>query len=161
MPQSTVAVATSPRNQSVFAHVLARSSYPDLEVLKLGNHAERLYVSGHPFGKHRDPILVHVAEESPGLCYMENKARIDAHKPGAGRIGRYWIVRENNSAKAAQFSLQWAVSLHRLDPVGDHEVDRDGRTDIEDALVNSVPMEKVLRPAVFHPRHHGEHEIGR
>ena len=72
-------IPTSPRNQSAFAHVLARSSCPDLEVLELGKHAERFCVSGHPFGKHRDPILVHVAEESPGLCYMENEEIGRAH----------------------------------------------------------------------------------
>ena len=69
----------------------------------MGKHAERLYVSGHPFGEHRDPILVHVAEESPGLFYMENESRIETHKPRAGRIGRYRIVRENNSAEPAQW----------------------------------------------------------
>src|ERR1022692_4385879 len=159
MPQSTVAVATSPRNQSVFAHVLARSSCPDLEVLKLGNHAERLYVSGHPFGKHRDPILVHVAEESPGLFYMKNESRMETHKPRTSCIGRHRIVRENNSTAPAQFSLQGAVPLHGLDSVGNHEVIRDGRTDIEDALVNSVPMETVLGPTVSHPGYDAEHVL--
>ncbi len=69
----------------------------------MGKHQERFCVSGHPFGKHRDPILVHVAKESPGLYYMENEARIETHKPRTGCIGRHGTVRKNNSTEPAQW----------------------------------------------------------
>jgi hypothetical protein len=120
-----------------------------VEVLKSGKHAERLCVSWQAFAEHRDPILVDVAEKSAGFFYMDNESRIEAHKPRAGRISRHRIIREDNSAKPAQFSLQRAVPLHRLDPVRNHEVHPDGGADIEDALVNSAPMENVLRPALL------------
>src|SRR6266542_1466578 len=53
--------------------------------------------------------------------------------------------------------VQGPVSFHRDDAVRDDEVHRYCRADIEDASVDALPMQDVLRPPVLRARDHAEH----
>jgi hypothetical protein len=87
---------------------------------------------------------------------MKNESRIETHKPRTGRIGRHRIVREKQFDRSLRSSpCKGPFPSIASIPSAITKSTWDGRTDIEDALVNSVPMENVLRPPVFHHRHDG------
>ena len=81
---------------------------------------------------------------------MWNAIRFEAHQPGAGRIGRNWVVRQNNCPEEAGAPVKRTVSFHCDNGIGDYEMNRRRRTDIQDALLNAFPMKNVLgQPYLF------------
>ncbi len=56
-------------------------------------------------------------------------------------------------------SVQRPVALHRDHPIRDNEVDRRCGADVENAAMDPLPVEKVLRPAILAPRHNAEHVL--
>src|SRR5262245_41782854 len=57
--------------------------------------------------------------------------------------------------------MQWPVSFHRDDAVGDHEVRPNCRANIENATLDTLPMEDILWPSIHDARHHTEHVLHR
>jgi len=69
----------------------------------------------------------------------------------AGCVGCDRIIRQHNLLKGTRSAVEWPVSFHRHDPVRDNEVDRDGCASIDDAFLNALPVENVLRPSYLAP----------
>ena len=54
-------------------------------------------------------------------------------------------------------AIKGPVAFHRHDPVRDNEVDRNGCTQVEDALLDALPVENILRPSISCTRHYTKH----
>ena len=93
------------------------------------------------FRQHPDSVLAKVPKEMAPFGEMPNPERIKAHQSCAGRVCRYRIIGKYNLAQLAGASLKRSVAFHCGNTVCDHEVDRNGRTDVEDAFVNSAPVQ--------------------
>src|SRR5271165_6187580 len=90
---------------------------------------------------------------------MRDAIGFESHESGTGCIGSLWVVRKNNLSQRTSKASKRPVSFHRHDAVRDHEVDRNGGAQIQDALLNAVPVENVLRPSVSRARHYTEHVL--
>ena len=44
--------------------------------------------------------------------------------------------------------MEWPVAFHGFDPIGDHVMHGDGCRQFSDGVVDALPMEDVLRPAL-------------
>src|SRR6202165_4032225 len=85
------------------------------------------------------------------LGEMPNPERIKAHQSCAGCLCRDRIIGKYNLAQLAGASLKRSVAFHCGNTVSDHEVDRNGRTDVEDAFVNSAPCSRFFGQPYFMP----------
>src|SRR4030088_1408084 len=56
-------------------------------------------------------------------------------------------------------AVQWAVPLHRQDRVCDHKMNRHRGADVENALLDAVPVQNVLGPAIPASWDHTEHVL--
>jgi hypothetical protein len=84
---------------------------------------------------------------------------LQAHEPGARGIGRDWVIGENQTPKRPGCSVQWAVAFHGHDRICDHKVNRHSGADVENALLDAVPMEDVLGPTVSASGDYTEHVL--
>src|SRR5580658_8305083 len=132
---------------------------PRKEILKFWQYGKWTRGYTHSFRQHRDPILMQVAKELASLREMPNLQRIESHQACAGRIGRDGIIGEHDLPKLAGASLQWSIAFHSGYAVCDHEVNRNRCADVENAFVNSVPVQRVLGPAVLHTGHDAKHVL--
>src|SRR5260221_11743691 len=90
---------------------------------------------------------------------MQDAVRINSHEPSTGCVSGYRIVGQNNRTDQTRRSIQRSVSFHTNDTVGAHKMDRNGRAQIDDALVDSFPVENNLRPAVLGAWTHFKHVL--
>lgn len=79
---------------------------------------------------------------------MTNAHRIDPHQPAAGRVRGDGIVGKDEAAESLHRAVQRAVAFHGLNPVGDYEVDGHRGGKLDDGVVDALPMQNVLGPAV-------------
>ena len=56
-------------------------------------------------------------------------------------------------------SVQRSISFHGDHSVRDNKVDRHRCADVEDTAMDSLPVENILRPAIFSSRHDAEHVL--
>src|SRR5437879_4917326 len=112
-----------------------------MEIVEFWQYRKRTRRGSYSFRQHPDTILAKVAEEMAPLREMPNLLRIKAHQSCARRVCRYRIIGKYNLAQLAGASLKRSVAFHCGNTVCDHEVDRNGCTDVEDALVNSAPVQ--------------------
>src|SRR5271165_3105199 len=79
---------------------------------------------------------------------MNDSTGIEPHQSSAGCVGGHRIIRDHNASQRTRgAAVQGPVSFHRHDTVRDNKVDWDGSAQIEDALLNTLPVENILRPA--------------
>src|SRR5271165_3847574 len=90
---------------------------------------------------------------------MNNSTGIEPHQSCAGGIGSDRIVREHDLAERTSSAVERSIAFHRYYPVRDHEMDRNGGTQIENALLNALPVENILRPSVSCARYYAEHVL--
>jgi hypothetical protein len=90
---------------------------------------------------------------------MDYAVRFEAHEPRTCRIGSDGIIGENNSAEGPWRSIQWTVAFHRHDRVCNHKIDRNRGADVENALLDAVPVENVFRPTISASRDDAEHVL--
>src|SRR5712675_769208 len=98
-----------------------------------------------------------VAQEFCALADVDNSVGFETHEPRARRVGSDRIVRQHDLSEWTSSAVEWAVTLHCHNAVGDNEVDRDGRAHIKNAFLNALPVENVLWPAVPRSRYDAEH----
>ena len=75
------------------------------------------------------------------LGEMPNPQRIKAHKSCAGGVCRDRVIGKYNLAQLAGASLKRSVAFHCGNTVCDHEVNWNGSADVEDAFVNTAPVQ--------------------
>src|SRR5579864_6710346 len=100
-----------------------------------------------------------VPQELRALADVNYSVRLEAHESGACRVSSNRIVRKHDLSQRTSSAVEWAVPFHCHNAVGDNEVDRDGRAYINDAFLNSLPVENVLGPAVPRPGYGAEHVL--
>src|SRR6202521_4219589 len=82
---------------------------------------------------------------------------IETHQTCAGEVCGDGIIGENDLAQMSMSSIQRSVAFHGDDTVRDYKVNWRRRTDVEDATVDSFPVEDVLGPTVLGAGDHTEH----
>ena len=77
-----------------------------------------------------------------------NSLGFQAHQSSAGRVSGDGVIREHDLAEGTWVSVEWAVAFHGHDAVRYDEVDRHCGANVENALLNTLPVENVLRPPI-------------
>ena len=95
--------------------------------------------------KPRTALRRSVPEELSRLSQIVHTPRVETHQAGAYEIGGDGIVGQHDPPKIARRAMQRPVALHADDPVGYDEMRRNSGIDIEDASINALPMQQVLR----------------
>src|SRR5215831_2318944 len=72
----------------------------------------------------------------------------DMEDTRTNRVRSNGIIRKYNLTYFGLYTVEWAIPFHGDDRVGDHEVGPDGGADVENAFVNSCPVQNIFRPAV-------------
>jgi hypothetical protein len=85
-----------------------------------------------------------VAEELRRLMDMDHAIGFETHQSGAGSIGGDRIISQNDTPKPPRSSVERTIAFHRHDCVCDHKTDRNRGADIENASLNTAPVENVL-----------------
>jgi hypothetical protein len=65
-----------------------------------------------------------------------DRAWFKSHQPRAGRIGGDGIVCKHNLAQTPRSSIERTVAFHCYNAIRNHEMDRNGCTEIQDALLS-------------------------
>jgi hypothetical protein len=87
---------------------------------------------------------------------MADPCRVDAYEAAARGVGGNRVIREDETAEALHGTMQRPVAFHRLDSVGDHEVNRDRGGQLDDGILYALPVQHVFGPAVDRSRHDAE-----
>src|SRR5271157_168421 len=85
---------------------------------------------------------------------VSNLLWIDAHNPGAGRVGGNKVCSHHDHSGLLGLPHDRAIAFHADDAVNYREVRSDGDVDVKYRLLDSFPMEDVLRPTIKDTRHH-------
>ena len=123
------------------------------KILKLRDHLEGSRGRLDGFSDLVDQCRRSVAQESRALANVHDSAGFESHQSRAGCIGSHRIVRKHDLPQRTRGAVEWSVAFHRHDAVRDNEVDRNGGAQIEDAFLNALPVEDILRPSVSRARH--------
>src|SRR6516165_7500286 len=130
----------------------------DLEVRELRQHIEWLDLLRQSLCNEIDPSRS-IAEEARSTIKMPNKAWVEAHQSRTHEVRCDWIIGENDFAEVPMSSVYGSIALHGNYAIRNHELDRHRCADVENAAMNSLPMENILRPAILVPRHDSEHVL--
>ncbi len=82
---------------------------------------------------------------------MPDTIGIETHQARTREIRGYGIVGENDLSEMPVSSVQRPVAFHRHDSVRDDEMHRNCRTNIENAPVDSLPVQDILGQPYFVP----------
>src|SRR5664280_1759334 len=105
------------------------------------------------FSNQVDECRRSVAQESRTLADVRDSSGGESHQLRAGCISSNRIVGEHDLPQETSGTVEWPVSFHCHDAVRDNEVDRNGGAQIEDAFLNALPVEDVLRPSISRTQH--------
>src|SRR5208337_3698189 len=111
------------------------------------------------FSNQLDECRRSVAQESRTLADVRDSSGVESHQLRTGCISSNRIVGEHDLLQETSGAVEWPVSFHCHDAVRDNEVDRNGGAQIEDALLNALPVEDVLRPSISRTRHYAKHVL--
>src|SRR5664279_3562506 len=100
-----------------------------------------------------------VAQESRALANVHDSAGVESHQARAGCIGSHRVIRQHNLSQRTRGAVEWPVSFHRNNAVRDNKVDGKGGAQIEDALLNALPVKNILRPSISRAWHYAEHVL--
>src|SRR5271157_2358592 len=119
-----------------------------MKMSKLRNHLKRTRRSTDGFSDLVGEFRRRVTKESRTLTNVRDAAGFESHQPRAGPVGSNRVVCEHNLSQRTRAAVKRAVAFHRHNAVCDNEVNRNCGTSIEDALLNALPVENILRPSV-------------
>src|SRR5271157_5268517 len=111
------------------------------------------------FSNQVDECRRSVAQESRTLADVHDSSGFEPHESCAGCIGSNRVIRKYDLSQRTRGAVEWSVSFHCHDAVRDNEVDRNGGAQIEDAFLNALPVEDVLRPSISRTRHYAKHVL--
>ena len=92
---------------------------------------------------------------------MHNSGGFEFHQARTGCVGSNRVIRNNNLPKRTSTAVKGPVAFPGYDAVCDHEVYWNCSAQIEIALLNAFPVEKILRPLVSRSRNYAEHVVER
>jgi hypothetical protein len=96
-----------------------------------------------------DSVIGAISEELCSPSEMPDTIWIETHQARTREIRGYGLVGENDLPEMPVSSVQGPVTFHRHNAVRDDEMHWNGRTNIENAPVDSLTMQNILRPAVL------------
>src|SRR5207248_7511155 len=88
---------------------------------------------------------------------VRNSSRVKSHQPRTAGIRRHRVIGQDNSVERPRMSIQWSISFHCHNRIGDNEMNRNRSADIQNAFLNAFPMKDVLWPAVLRAWHSAKH----
>ena len=89
----------------------------------------------------------------PGCFQIFDLLRIQSSDPGTGGIDGHGVIAKNKDSRRLRLALDGAIAFHADDSVNDGEMSAHRAVDIDNALVDSMPVKEILWPAVLHSRH--------
>src|ERR1035437_9483853 len=114
-----------------------------VKISKLLYHLERLWRGTDDFAGLIDGCRRRVPKKSGTLANVCDSVGFESHQPGASDIGSHRIIREHNLSQGTRGAVEGSVAFHGHNAVCDNEVDRNGGAQIEDALLNTLPVENI------------------
>ncbi|HME31308.1 MAG TPA: hypothetical protein VKG65_01010 [Terriglobales bacterium] len=91
---------------------------------------------------------------SSNVC---DSSGLKPHQAHACCVGSYRIIRRDNFAEGPKSAIQRPIAFHCDNSIRNHEVDWNGGAQIENAFLNALSVENILRPAVSCARNDTEH----
>ena len=82
------------------------------------------------------------------MADVDDLVRIKSHQTCAGRIAGNGIIGKHDLAEWAGSAIERAIAFHRDNSIRDNKMNWNGGADIQDALLNALPVENILRPSV-------------
>jgi hypothetical protein len=98
-----------------------------------------------------------VPEKMRSPIKVPDQAWVEPHQLRTHEVRRNRIVGENDLAEVPMHSVQGSVALHGNHAIRDHEMNRRRGADVENAAMDSFPVEDIFGPAILGPRHNAEH----
>src|ERR1051326_8026263 len=98
-----------------------------------------------------------VSKKTSRLGNMPDPIQRKLKEINATKVGGYGIVRKYKPVQFVLHAIEWPVAMHGNNGISDHEMRTNRGTDVENAFVNSGPMQDILRPAVAATRHNTKH----
>jgi len=111
------------------------------------------------FSNQVDECRRSVAQESRTLADVHDSSGFEPHESCAGCIGSNRVIGKYDLSQRTRGAVERPVSFHSYDAVRDNKVDRNCRAQVEDALLNALPVENILRPSVSRARYNAEHVL--
>src|SRR5271166_5546994 len=111
------------------------------------------------FSNQVDECRRSVAQESRTLADVHDSSGFEPHESCAGCIGSNRVIRKYDLSQRTRGAIKRPVSFHRNNAVRDNEVDRNSGAQIEDALLNALPVKNILRPSISRAWHYAEHVL--
>src|SRR5271165_6247355 len=93
------------------------------------------------FSNQVDECRRSVAQESRTLADVHDSAGFESHQARTSCVGSYRIVRKHDLSQETRAAVKGSVSFHCYYAVCDHEVNRNRSAQIEDALLNALPVQ--------------------
>src|SRR5215831_14948623 len=81
-----------------------------------------------------------IANESASFSDMLDGIRFESQKTGENGVCGDGIIAKQNRVKFFGRAAERAITFHSDNPICNHKARTNGRTDIEDAFVNSSPV---------------------
>jgi hypothetical protein len=128
-------------------------------VRELRKHIEWHDSLRQSLGDEVDAFWNAVPEETRRTVKVPNPVRIEPHQSCASEVRRDWIIGENDFAKMPMSAVKRPIAFHCDHAIRDDEMDRYRSAEIEDAPMDSFPVENILRPTVPGPGHDAEHVL--
>src|SRR5207249_9750758 len=82
---------------------------------------------------------------------------VEAGNTGTGRVHCHWIVSEDKDAAGFGLALDRSVAFHPDNPISNYKMGPDRTVNIQYAFLDSMPVKKILGPAIFHTRNNAKH----
>ena len=79
---------------------------------------------------------------------MPDRERVNVHQRTTRCIGSQWIVGEDDTPEMTSRTMQRPIALHRFHSIRDNAMDGNRRGEFDDGVVDPLPVQDVLRPAV-------------
>lgn len=90
-----------------------------------------------------------VAKKLPALMNVCDAIRLEAHQTGTGCVSSYRVVGKHNTPEWSWSPVQRPISFHCHNGVSNDKVNRNRSTDVENALLNPLPVQQVFGPAIL------------
>src|ERR1039457_2753760 len=132
-------------------------SQSHLKTSEFRQHIKGIRPQRQSFRDEVDSVIRAISEKLRRPSEMPDTMWIETHQARTREIRGYGIVGENDLPEMPVSSVQRPVTFHRHNAVRDDEMHWNRRTNIENAPVDSLPMQNILRPAVLCARHYPEH----
>src|SRR5664280_1326775 len=105
-----------------------------------------------------DRINWQLARDRPGraLADVHDSSGFEPHESCEGCVGSNGVIRKHDLSHCTSSAVEGPVAFHRHNAVHYNEMDGNSGAQIEDALLNALPVENILWPSVSRARHYAK-----